>query len=111
MLQNKNTTLVIGQSTWKVSIENSHSSELCVDGNVSRGCTWCGKHEIYLSNELTPITFRRVCIHELVHAILFSTQACLLETYTEEQLCDFMALYGDEVIYLADQLEEWAFRE
>ena len=51
MLQNKNITVAIGQSTWRVSIEDSHSSKLCVDGDVSRGCTWCGKHEICLSNE------------------------------------------------------------
>lgn len=111
MLQNKNIIVAIGQATWRVSIEDSHSSKLCVDGDVSRGCTWCGKHEICLSNELTRLTFRRVCAHELTHAILFSTQACLLETYTEEQLCDFMALYGGEVVNLADKLEEWAFRE
>ena len=78
---------------------------------MCRGCTWSGKQIIYLSNELNGSTALRVITHELVHATLAATQMSIPEVFNEEQLADFFALYGAQIIGAANELERWALRD
>lgn len=100
MMKNKERVLFLVGERWIINIVDSN---LICDGNVSRGCTWPGKHAIYLSNELDERTFRRV----LTHAFLFATQIEELETFTEEQVCELVAIWGPEIIKTTNMLLNW----
>lgn len=110
-MQNKMRQLNLNKQKWMVKIVNSHHEGLVVGTEVCRGCTWSGKQIIYLSNELDESTALRVIIHELVHATLAATQMSIPEALNEEQVADFFALYGAQIIGVANELEGWALRD
>lgn len=107
MMKNKERDLFLAGERWTISIVDSHDSNLVCEGDVSRGCTWPGKHAIYLSNELDERTFRRVLTHELTHAFLFATQIEEFETFNEEQVCELVAIWGPEIIKTTNMLLNW----
>lgn len=108
-MKNKSAFVQINKQIWKIHIVDSHHSGLVLGNDVCRGCTWNGKQTIYFSNELTKVNALRVIIHELTHATLSATQMSIPEEFTEEQLADFFALYGEQIIEAAKKLERWAF--
>ena len=110
-MQNKMRQLSLNKQKWTVKIVDSHHEGLVADTSVCRGCTWCGKQIIYLSNELDESNALRVIIHELVHATLAATQMSIPEEFNEEQMADFFALYGAQIVSGANELERWALRE
>lgn len=110
-MKNKSRQLSLNKQKWMVKIVDSHHEGLVADTSVCRGCTWCGKQTIYLSNELDESNALRVITHELVHATLAATQMSIPEEFNEEQVADFFALYGAQIIGAANELERWALRE
>ena len=108
-MKNKSTFVNINKQIWKIHIVDSHNSGLVVGSDVCRGCTWNGKQTIYLSNELTRVNALRVIIHEMVHATLSATQMSVPEEFNEEQLADFFALYGEQIVETSKEIERWAF--
>lgn len=110
-MKNKSRQLSLNKQKWVVKIVDSHHEGLVVDTSVCRGCTWCGKQTIYLSNELDESNALRVITHELVHATLAATQMSIPEEFSEEQVADFFALYGAQIIGVANELERWALRD
>ena len=94
---------IAGQQ-WQVHRVESHPPGLVVDGTARRGACWCGKAEIYISNELTGDQVARVLMHELAHAYIYSTQAAQLESWAEEEVCDLIAIYAWEMCALCQAL-------
>ena len=111
MMQNKMRQLNLNKQKWLVKIVDSHHEGLVLGNDVCRGCTWSGKQIIYLSNELDETTALRVIVHELVHAMLTATQMSVPEEFNEEQIANFFALYGAQIIGAANELERWALRD
>ena len=91
---------IAGQQ-WSVEKIDAHQPGLTVDGTACRGATWCGQAKIYLSNELKGDQVMRVILHELTHAYICSTQAINTESWTEEDVCDLVAIYGNDIVVLA----------
>lgn len=110
-MQNKMRQLNLNGQKWLVKIVDSHHEGLVAGTAACRGCTWCGKQTIYLSNELNESTALRVITHELVHATLVATQMSIPEEFSEEQVADFFALHGAQIISTANELERWALRD
>ena len=105
----KEVSFNIVDQKWIIRVVDSHDPHMVVDGAVCRGCTWVGQSEIYMSNELTERTFKRVLLHELVHACLFATQMSVPDAFNEEQLCDFLAIYSEKILDLANKIEQRFF--
>lgn len=99
---------IVGQK-WIIQVVDSHDPHMVADGAVCRGCTWVGQSAIYMSNELTDRTFKRVLLHELVHAYLFATQMSVPDAFNEEQLCDFFAIYSEKILDLSNKIEQGFF--
>lgn len=89
---------------WDISVVSTTSAELLVDNVACRGTTWCGHQKICLSADLTEFTARRVIAHELTHAFLWSTQMRLPETFTEEEVCEFVACWGYEILTMTEEV-------
>ena len=52
----KSTKEYINGFEWEIHIIPATDPELYVDGDICRGTTWFGKHQIFLSSDLTSST-------------------------------------------------------
>lgn len=94
-------TITINGTRWTVFKTDSHSPGLIVDGDTCRGACWCGNLTIVLSNELTRATAVRTIRHELTHAWIWTTQAVIPETWSEEDVCELIAIYAQDIAKVA----------
>ena len=83
---------------WQVELADAHSPELTVDNAPCRGATWYGQQRIYISNELSPECALRVIRHEVTHAYIWGTQLSRPQTYDEEYICDFFAMWAPQIL-------------
>ena len=90
-------TIEIAGQQWQISTVGAHRPELMVNGTSRLGACWCAHLDIWISDELRGDQVPRVVMHELTHAYIYSTQAITPESWSEEDLCEFMAIYGQEV--------------
>ena len=84
---------IAGQQ-WQVYKVDAHHPGLMVNETAHRGACWCGAAEIYLSSELKGDHVTRVVMHELAHAYIYSTQAIDVESWSEEDVCELIAIYA-----------------
>lgn len=94
----------INNKTWNIFEVPGASTNLYIDGKHCRGVTRYLEREICVSSELSPCDKRQTLIHELAHAFLYDTQIEIKDEYTEENLCDFMAMYADDIIAAVDSV-------
>lgn len=94
-------SITINGTRWKVFKTDSHSPGLIADGDTCRGTCWCGDLNIFLSNELTRATAGRTIRHELAHAWIYTTQAAIPETWSEEDVCELIAIYAQDIAEVA----------
>jgi hypothetical protein len=99
---------IAGQQ-WQVHKVEAHHPGVMVDGTSRRGACWCGKAEIYISNEVAGDQVARVVMHELAHAYIYSTQAVQPEAWSEEEVCELIAIYAWEMSVLGLQICEELF--
>lgn len=97
------TLTLLGQK-WEVFTADAHDPELIADGCSCTGTTWCGHFKIFLSNELKGSRLLRTIRHELTHAVIYSSQCEVPENFSEEQICEFVAIYGSHIIKGADKI-------
>lgn len=89
-------------SSWEIIEIPGNDSLLMLDGERCQGITYFDSHKIYIDKDMMPDKKRNTLLHELVHAVLFSTQVEVKKKYTEENLCDFIGMYGDLIHNTAD---------
>ena len=53
---------------------------------------------IYMLKSLPAVNFRKVLMHELTHAYMYSCGFDQVEL-TQEVVCDFMSAYGPQIIH------------
>ena len=94
----------INELIWDIAIVATASPELNVDGAICRGTTWFGKQLICVSSDLDPQTAKITITHELTHAFLWSTQMRRPDTFTEEEICDFFARWGSQIVNAAEEV-------
>lgn len=102
--------LGINEQTWEVVKVPAHDPLLIVDGQSCAGTTWCGHQKIALSDELSGDHAHRIIAHELGHAILYATQACKPESYSEEDLCEFLGIYSRLLCMLEEDIYKELFK-
>lgn len=89
---------------WKIVYVYHNCSDLLrSDGSLTVGVTDFNKRKIFINNLLQGQFLRKVLIHEICHACMFS-YGVILDIETEEIVCDCIATYGDEIIGIADML-------
>lgn len=93
----------IHNDTWtikRLSQEELDIKGMVIDQHVL-GLTEQNTLTIYLSEELPESLERTTLIHELSHAYIFSYN---VKSDDVEDLCDFIGLYGDEIINLTNKI-------
>ena len=98
------TMFTINGIEWNVVFTNPRSDNLRrSDGSLTCGVCDFGDRCIYLSDALRGAFLRKVYIHEVCHAAIFS-HSIDLDIDQEEFLCDFIASFGDEIFAIVDDL-------
>lgn len=90
---------LINNLTWEIKEVNSDDSMLLVLGTFRYAAVHYNQQLICLSQTQTLEQKKQSLRHELAHAFLFSTQidADDNKLYTQEMLCEFVALYGNGI--------------
>ena len=100
------TTEVFGV-IWKI-ILTEDKEPLRANGKFCKGCTHYKDAEIYIYKDTSKRDRRRLLAHELGHAYLYETQVELKEHYTEEDMCEFLAKFGERIVKEVDRiLSDW----
>ena len=73
------------------------------DGSITVGVTDFPQRTVFLSNLLKGAFLRKVMAHELCHCFCFSYDLTF-DIEEEERMADFMATYGEELIFLLDDV-------
>ena len=95
---------IMNNVAWNVVFVPPDSEELVrSDGSRTIGMTNLNKHAVFISDRLQGPFLRKVFLHELCHAAVFSYNISI-SIDQEELICDFMANFGDEIIGIADDL-------
>lgn len=95
---------------WKI-VFTENDNDLIVNSSVRLGVTDRNRLTIYLYDGLKGKLLRKVLIHELTHAWLFSYDYDL-DVETEEMLCEFLDTYAENIIDEADEyLENKGFQK
>ena len=99
-----NSKVKICELVWEVIPVPKGSTFLFVDGEEAYGITNFARQIIYIQNtEITPRFMKRVCRHELCHAMLFSA-GLRAESMDEEDICNFFEAYAPKMNKLTNEI-------
>lgn len=93
----------INDIEWEIIELDGLDTRLQNKGEYCAGVCVYDKKEIYLLNNIKLSHKRKVLIHELAHAHLYD---CLLKNtgkFDEEEVCEFVAIYGTQIFGIADK--------
>lgn len=94
----------IHNRTWRVTQEGN-GDNVFNDGEKSRlGLCSMLDRRIYLLDSQGNENMRDTLVHELTHAMIY--EYALPQEMGEEQVCDFMATYADDIISIADRYQK-----
>lgn len=80
------------------------------DGSLTVGMTDNRTKTIYLSDRLSGEFLRKVTAHELVHAFCMSYEV-YMDIEQEEFMADWISRYGEELVYLLDDIMSGILRK
>ena len=94
----------INNEDWRIlAVSPNHPSLIRSDGSITIGACDNNTKCIYIVDSLNKEYFKKVLCHELTHACMFSYDIDLC-CEQEELLADLMATYGQEIIYMTNQI-------
>lgn len=77
------------------------TNDTAINGDYGK-CVYVNQ-KIYIDKTLIPQHKRRVLIHEIAHAFVFSYLLENKTQYSEEEVVEFVAAFGEQIIGLADE--------
>ena len=85
---------------WNIVITNNKKDLINNEGHLCKGIVKYKDNIIYIDEEILERKndLYHLLKHELTHIFLYETQIELKETYSEENLCELVALYSDDII-------------
>lgn len=90
-------------NTWNISLTDI-TEKLTAGGELCSGTIHYSTQEIFIDKNLRPIDLAKTIRHELTHAVIYETQITTGITYTEEDMCEFLAKYGEIITSLANNI-------
>jgi len=91
---------------WDINEVVTNDSMLLVDGDRKAGTAHFFHQKIFVDNSLSRDSFYRILCHELAHAFLFETQVKDIDTFDEEDVCNFTGMFAKEIISIANEYME-----
>ena len=101
---------VINGIEWELCFVSASSDKLRrSDNSITVGVTDWGDRCVYVADALYGAFLRKVLCHELCHCFCFSYDIHM-PIEQEEYLANWISLYGEDLIYLLDDLMETIMR-
>lgn len=100
----------INDIEWNIVFTNNTEELQRSDGSVTFGVTDVNLLEIFIWSSLRGRMLRKVMIHELSHAFIFS-YGYFLTLEEEEFLCSFIDTYAEDIIEYTDNVLTKGFKE
>lgn len=96
-----------------ITREPTRSTKLLdLKGGYSLGTQSIRDGNICIDESLDLPLTKKVLKHELAHLFLYAHLLQLKESYGEEELCEFMALYSGEINRICDEfIKKWGVKE
>lgn len=96
----------INNLNWKVYFVANNDANLDKNDDEDDVCgiTHFSKLRIYINRDIDEELILHTLKHELTHATLFSYGMGQYETFTEENVCDIVETYGEEIINNANYI-------
>lgn len=89
---------------WHLAFVNPWSSHLLrSDGSRTLGVTDRNLRTVFIADNLPSSMTDKVLVHELAHVHAMEYDY-FIPIEIEEIVCDFLSLYGRDIIYIADSL-------
>jgi hypothetical protein len=100
----------INDLCWTVQLAESGSEDLKdEDGNQAWGITFTDNLHIYIQNKnLAPAITKRIILHELCHAFIWS-YGHVKDSYNEEELCYFFQSFGKQLLEMSEMIYKELF--
>ena len=95
---------LVNNHIWKLEFARPGSRNLRrSDGSYTFGVTDGSVNKVYLMDNMSDYMTDKVLLHELahVHAMEYNYS---IPIEVEEVVCDFLSLYGRNVVYMADEI-------
>ena len=106
-----NMEFIINNRPWYIKFVSAASSNLRrSDGSLTVGVTDGNDNCVYLSDLLSGAFLKKVLCHELCHCFMMSYNISI-PIEQEEFLADWISIYGEDLIYLLDDLMSTMSRE
>ena len=83
---------------WRVEELAPFDPSLSVDGSRCYGACDYSQRKIFLDRTLPEKVKRKALTPELVHAVIFEYLLGGKDSYSEENVCDLLATYGERVL-------------
>lgn len=82
---------------WTIEEVDTRSQELVLNGNSCFGVCQYVNQRILIDNSIKDDKKCQTLKHELTHAFLYCYMLDKKDTFNEEELCEFVALYSEEI--------------
>lgn len=96
----------IKNKTWSLTTVPDNSEKIIMDGQKCCAQIFFRTREIFVNEETLDDydTFKETIIHELTHAFIFSYGLDDETFQKEEFICEFMAIYAEEIVQTAKDI-------
>lgn len=94
----------VNNQEWNLVFVNPSNSNLKrSNGTITIGMTDNNTKTVYINNKLNDYMTNKVLAHELCHVFAFSFDYSM-PIEVEETVADFFSLFGQDMVYLLDDL-------
>ena len=95
---------VVNKNIWRIEFVNPYSDNLVMsNGNRVLGLCDNNIKTIFIANNQSDYKTEHILCHEVTHAICMEYNITI-PYGLEEELCNFMADYGKEIIYIVEDI-------
>lgn len=96
--------IVINNIIWNLYIVDSNDINLIRDdGGYTIGVTDWNQKAIFISKNIDYDKFKKVLMHEITHAFIFS-YGFPIDIYAEECMCSFVENYAQQIINKTNEI-------
>lgn len=82
---------------WDIVFTNDKKNLIDRNEHICKGLVSYKEKTIYIDESVPREDIRHILKHELTHIYIYRTQSWLKETFTEEDICEFVAMYGSKI--------------
>lgn len=74
------------------------------EGNEVKSIIVYKDRSIYIDSTISAFNQKHCLTHEITHSVIYETQLCPIINYSEEHLCELVALYGGFIVKIANSI-------